>query len=95
MAIRNTAAEGQTATMVNIWGSNALLCYVDPGEPSLQTVTFGLGFRWESPDLPAPMVARVYNDPDPGKKVELTEVGYYQDEKIVARDLAYLVSTTL
>ena len=94
-AIRNTAAEGQTATMANIWGNNALLCYVDPTAPSLQTVTFGLAYRWQSPDLPAPMVARVYNDPDPGKKVELTEIGYYEDEKVVARDLAYLINTTL
>ena len=94
-AIRNTAAEGAAATMANVWGNNALLCYVDPTAPSLQTATFGLGFRWESPELPASMVARVYNDPDPGKKVELTEVGYYQDEKIVARDLAYLIATTL
>lgn len=94
-AIRNAANEGGANSMVNVWGNNALLCYVDPAAPSLQTSTFGLGFRWESPDLPAPMVARVYNDPDPGKKLELCEVGYYQDEKIVARDLAYLVSNTL
>ena len=94
-AIRNAALENGTASIVNIWGNNALLCYVDPAAPSLQTVTFGLGFRWQSPDLPAPMAARVYNDPDPGKKVELTEVGYYQDEKIVAQQLAYLVGNTL
>ena len=94
-AIRNVALEGATASIVNIWGNNALLCYVDPAAPSLQTVTFGLGFRWTAPELPAPMAARVYDDPDPGKKVEITEVGYYQDEKIVASQLAYLVGNTL
>lgn len=94
-AIRNAANEGVTASIVNIWGNNALLCYVDPGAPSMQTATFGLGFRWNSPDLPAPMVARVYDDPDPGKKVEINEVGYYQDEKVIARELAYLVGNTL
>mgnify|MGYP001566275350 FL=1 len=94
-AIRNAALEGGTASIVNIWGNNALLCYVDPAAPSIQTATFGLGFRWNAPDLPAPMVARVYDDPDPGKKVEITEVGYYQDEKIVAPQLAYLIGNTL
>lgn len=94
-AIVNMAKEGQANSMVNIWGNNALLCYVDTAPPGLQTATFGLSFRWESSDLPAAFVARVYNDPDPGKKIEVTEVGYYQDEKIVARDLAYLVNGTL
>ena len=94
-AIRNTAKEGATGVIANVWGNNALLCHVDPAAPSLQTVTFGLGFRWNSADLPTPMQARVYDDPDPGKKVELTEVGYYQDEKIVAAQLAYLVGNTL
>lgn len=94
-AIRNAANEGGTASIVNIWGNNALLCYIDQTPPGLQTCTFGLSFNWASPELPAPMVARVYNDPDPGKKVELTEVGYYVDEKIVAQQLAYLVGNTL
>lgn len=94
-AIKNAAVENATASIVNIWGNNALLCYIDPAAPSLQTVTFGLGFRWTPPELPAPMVTRVYDDPDPGKKVEIVEVGYYQAEKIVAPQLGYLVGSTL
>lgn len=93
--IRNVAKEGATASITNIWGNNALICYVDPAAPSIQTVTLGLGFRWQAPELPAAMATRVYDDPDPGKKVEIVEVGYYQDEKIVARDLAYLIGSTL
>lgn len=94
-AIRNGANEGAANSIMNIWGNNALLCYVDPAGPSMQTATFGLGFRWQPPELPAPMVASVYNDPDPGKKIEITEVGYYQAEKIVAKELAYLIGSTL
>lgn len=94
-AIRNAGVEGAANSIVNIWGNNALLCYVDRAAPSLQTATFGIGFQWKDPALPAPMVASVYNDPDPGKKVEITEVSYYQDEKIVAKELAYLVGNTL
>ena len=94
-AIRNAAADGQTASMVNIWGNNALLTYIDRSPPGMETVTFGLGFRWTPEGIPAPMQVRVYDDPDPGKKVEVVEVGYYQDEKIVARELAYVVGNTL
>jgi hypothetical protein len=92
--IRNTNIEGGTASIANIWGNTCLLAVVQPGM-SLQTATFGLGMRWTPPELPAPMQARVYNDPDPGKKVEIVEVGYYQDEKIVARDLSYVIKDTL
>lgn len=92
--IRNAALEGGTASIVNIWGNNALLCYVGPAG-GMETVTFGLGFQWRNPELPAPFVTSVYNDPDPGKKTEITEVGYYQDEKIVAAQLAYLIGSTL
>jgi hypothetical protein len=93
-AIRNVAQEGQAASMVNIWGNNALLCYVEAGM-GMDTQTFGAGFRWTPDGVPAPMQASVYMDPDPGKKSEIVEVGYYQDEKIIARDLAYLVGSTL
>ena len=94
-AIREASLEGGTTSMVNVWGNNALLCYVDTAAPGPETMTFGLGFRWTPAGAPAPMQARTYMDPDPGKKCEVTEVGYYQDEKIVARNLAYLVGTTL
>lgn len=94
-AIRNAAGEGAAGSLVNIWGNNVLLTYVNPSPTGLRTATFGLGFRWLNPDLPAPWGVRVYNDPDLGKKLEITEVGYYSDEKVVARELAYAVTATL
>ena len=94
-AIRNAARENATASLVNIWGNNCLLCHVAPIATGLRTATFGLAFRWLNPELPAPWGVRVYNDPDPGKKTEILEAGYYQDEKIVAAQLAYLVGSTL
>lgn len=94
-AIRNVAPEGQTASMVNIWGNNALLAFVDNSAPGLETCTFGLGFEWTPDGIPVGMQARVYDDPDPGKKVEVVEVGHYMDEKVVAAQLGYLVGNTL
>lgn len=94
-AIRENSLEDGTTSMTNVWGNNALLCYVDTAAPGPETMTFGLGFRWTPEGAPAAMQARTYMDPDPGKKCEVTEVGYYADEKIVARKLSYLVSSTL
>ncbi len=93
--IYNASDEGESDDIQNVWGNNFLLARVEPGAPSLRTATFGLGFRWTPEGVPAPMQTRVYDDPDPGKKVEIVEVGYYQDEKIVAPQLAYLVGNTL
>ena len=94
-SIRNAALENATASLVNIWGNNFLLCHVNPNPTGMRTATFGLSFRWFNPELPAPWAVRVYDDPDPGKKIEVVEAGYYEDEKVVASQLAYCISTTL
>lgn len=93
--IKNVANEGATGSVVNIWGNNALLAYVAPMALGPQTATFGIAFRWTPNGIPAPMQVFRYDDPDPGKKIEDVEVGYYQDEKIVATDLGYLINATL
>jgi len=92
--IKNNAAYGATASITNIWGNNVVLAHVKPGM-SLKTATFGLSFRWTPAGIPGPMQAFRYRDPDPGKKVEVVEVGMYQDEKIVAKDLSYGILATL
>lgn len=94
-AVRNAALENATSSMVNIWGNNALLAYVQPGTVGARTATFGLAFQWRNPELPTPFGVRMYPDADPGKKVEILECGYYQDEKIVAAQLAYAITATL
>jgi hypothetical protein len=86
----NNAKEGQAASMTNIWGNNALLCYVQPGV-SLMTQTLGLAFRWKPDLIPAPLAMFRYNDPDPGKKIEVVEASYYQAEKVIAKNLGYLM----
>lgn len=92
--IKNNAVEAATASMTNIWGNAALLARVQPGIAP-QTITFGLGFRWTPEGFPGPMAVERYNDPDPGKKSEIVQAAYYQDEKVVAKDLAYLIKDTL
>lgn len=92
--IKNNALENATSSITNIWGNNALLCYIQPGV-SLETTTCGLTFRWSPTGLPLPMQVLRYDDADPGKKVEIVEVGMYQSEKIVARELIFGILNTL
>jgi hypothetical protein len=91
-AIRNFALEGQVGSYANVWGNNALVCYVAQGGTGLQTASLGLQIRWQPDGIPAPFQVFRYDDPDPGKKTEVVEVGYYQDEKIVAKQLGYLLA---
>jgi hypothetical protein len=89
--IYNAAKEGQTASLVNIWGNTFLLTRVTP--PSgLQTATFGLGFRWQPEGFPSPFAVERYPHHDRSRKAEVIDSQYFQDEKVVAKNLAYLIA---
>jgi len=92
--VKNNAREGATASITNIWGNVCILAKIMPGT-SLETQTFGLSFRWSPAGLPSAMQVRRYVDPDPGVGAEVIDTGYFQDEKIVASELAYGISGTL
>lgn len=96
-SIQNTAPEAvtQALSLSNIWGNVCMLAYINPAKTGLRTQTFGLGFRWTDPQLGVPMAVRRYRDGDEGKKLDVLEVGYYQDEKILDVDLCYGITTTL
>jgi len=82
-----------TASMSTIFGNNLFLAHVRAGQ-TLKTQTFGLTFRWRPEGIASPMQAVRYMDGDPSKKVEWTEVGHYIDNKVVAKDLGYLIAST-
>lgn len=85
---------GDVGVGANIWGNFMFLGHVSPGS-SLKVKSFGATMRWTPEGIQAPMQAFRYLDPDPGTKKEWTEVGVYQDEKVVAKDLGYVVTGTL
>jgi hypothetical protein len=90
---KNNANPAQTASITSIWGQTALLCRVE-GALSMQTATYGLSFRWNDPVLGVPMaVTRQVFDGAGTAKIEVLEGGYYQDEKIVAKELGYFINT--
>lgn len=94
--IVENALEGASASSVtNIWGNNVVLAHVGPNT-GLQSQTFGLRFQWRNPIFPANMgVSTAVENQAGQKKVEVLEAGYFQDEKVVASELAYVIQNTL
>lgn len=86
--IKNNAREGATSSLTSIWGKNVIIAHIEPGV-SLQTKTFGLTMRWTPAGFPAPVQASRYEHHDKSKHAEVVEVGVFQDEKIVAKNLSY------
>lgn len=94
--IKENALEGATSSITNIWGNNVILARVAPGSVGLQTQTLGLRFNWRQNLFPGNFgVQRAVEGGAGQSKVEIIEVGHFQDEKIVASALGYVISTTL
>ncbi len=84
----NSAQEGQGNTLADVWGDSVLVYYA-PNNASLQDPSYMYSFRWMVPNVPD---MRVENLPyDSRRKVNEMEVGYYQDEKILTKELAGLL----
>jgi hypothetical protein len=94
-AIRNQGKEGQANSMANVWGNCCLLAYVG-NNTGMQSVTFGGRFRWQPPIFPADfgVTTTVYNGAGT-KHIEMIEAGYFQDEKVIAKALSYLIKDTI
>jgi len=93
--IKNNAAIAATASITNIWGNCAILARVVPAI-TLQTATFGLGIQWAPEGFPNPMSVERQVFAGAGQEnIEVVEAGYFQDEKIVAKELAYGITGTL
>lgn len=88
-AMKNTAAEGQTETLARVWTDNVLVSY-SPMSPSIMEPSFMYSFRWNVPGVPSMQGQR--HPFDSVRKRELTEVGYYQDEKITGSDYSFLIT---
>jgi len=94
-AVVEQAREGGTSSMTSMWGNNCLLAHVEPGV-SMQTRTLGLRFKWRPAGFPSDMGVVTKREEGAGQRwVEVIEAHRFQDEKIIASDLGYLISSTL
>lgn len=89
-AMKNTAAENLAMSLADIWGSHVLVYYAPP-RPSREVPSYGYSFRWERPGIPNMQVEDLGFDRM--VKADMLEVGYYQDEKIIAKNLATVLAS--
>jgi hypothetical protein len=91
MAIKENSLEGGTSSITNIWGNNVVLAHIGPAT-GLQTKSLGLRFNWRPAGFPADFqVERMTVNGAGSEKVEVIEAGHFQDEKVVAAELGYLI----
>ena len=84
-----------TNSMTNIWGNNVLLAHMGPAT-GMQSRTLAARFNWRPSGFPAAFVVERRTVNGAGtRRVEVVEAGYFQDEKIIAPDLGYLISGTI
>jgi len=93
--IVENALEGGTSSLTNIWPNNVTLCRAQPAA-GLMTATVGLQFRWTNPELGTPFAVQRSRKDDAGSNhTEAVEARYYQDEKIIAPELGYVINTAI
>jgi len=90
-AIKNTGEEPQPVTMSYIWGKTVNLMYVAPA-PGVNVPTAGYLFRWK-PEGFTDFVVETKDDDN--VKARIKRAGYFQDERIVAKELNYLISAAV
>lgn len=84
----NSTNEGLTETLAKIWNDQVLVYYA-PMAASKTEPSFMYSFRWNA--IPGmDMTAEVFDLPR--NKAEEVQLGYYQDEKITASKLAFLIT---
>ena len=97
-AIQNSANPGQSQSLARVWSDeNVLVCYVDP-EPDAETYTLGSQFRAKHPGASRDedrFFVRKYRDEETENGGWWIEVGFLNDEKLVASGAGYLLTSVL
>ncbi len=89
MAIQNTAVEDLAQTLFPVWSNHCLVYHKTPIASTISP-TFGATFDWAN--APVPRLSAVRHAPDTLRKSQDMTVGYYQDEKITAAPLGFILT---
>lgn len=93
----NSAGEGETligsGEMHAAWAKKVWMFYISP-LAGFKSDTWAQAFRWTSPLFGTPWAVQRYPF-DPKKKAYGIEASYYQDEKIVSKDLAWAIDSVI
>ena len=88
-SIINSGEENQADSFSDVWGDDTIVARFSPPETDGRNPSLAYGFRWTNPMFGAPMAVDSWDDRD-GLFTNL-RVQYYQDEKITAKDLGYVL----
>jgi len=84
---KNTADEGQTDAIGQVWGKHLWVAYVEPS-PKIKAPSLGYTMTLRSP-------REVERWTEPGVKGEFVSVSDYYEQKVVAANAAYLVKNAV
>ncbi len=88
-AVRNSALEGQTATIANVWSSSYAMvaCVAEEGDP-LQTPCIGRTFLWV-PDSPSEITVEMYREEQ--VRGDVVRARHNLDEVIIDKNFGFLL----
>lgn len=89
-AYLNNAQEGLSLDLQKIWGDHFVVYFNDP-QPRFDTPTYGVTFNWRSAPMPRLAVQRFAHDDE--RLAQKIQAGFYQDERIVSTNLAFMVQS--
>lgn len=90
----NTAAEGQTASLGDVWSNEAFLSYSQPGD-DIKALNFARTFNWTAAagSGPAGISTFTYDQDEIDSRV--VRARQYTDEKVIAAGAGYYFSAVL
>lgn len=88
-AIQNTAPNDLAQTLFPVWSNHCLVYYKSPGVSTTEP-TFGATFDWVT--APTPRLSAVRHAPDTLRKSQDITTGMYQDEKVTAPNLGFILT---
>jgi hypothetical protein len=90
-SIKNSAKQGQTATLTDVWGKIALLFYYPGNSVGLETPAYALQFQWTGDG--GGMVTERYREEQ--KRAEILRTRFYNDQKVTGAAFAALRTTVV
>lgn len=89
-AYLNNAQEGLALDLQKIWNDHFIVYYNNP-QPKFDAPTYAVTFNWRSGPMPRLAVQRFAHDDERG--AQKVQAGFYQDERLVATALSFMVQS--
>ena len=89
-SIINTGGENLADSFSDVWGGDTIVGRFAPADADGRDPSLMYGMRWTNPMFGTPMAAETWDDPDHRNFTNI-RVQYYQDEKITAPQLGYVI----